>query len=446
VMSRIGPIADRCRSVILGSANTSQSRVVSGSLVLLGGSGLVSLINLAYNVGIARLLGPVAFGEVAAVYTLLMLISAITLSFQLVCAKFVAQNETPGGKAAVYRALLIRSWQFGAAIALLLVLFSKPISGYLNINSPWLVIFLAVGITFYVPLGVRRGGMQGLYAFRRLAVNFLIEGAVKLVGAFVLIHLGFGVQGAMGAVSASLMLAYFFGNPGAELEVASEPALPASFREGIQAIVFFVGQVVINNVDILLIKHFFAAREAGLYAAAALVGRLVYMSSWSVVSAMFPIAAGTKPDKQNIRSVLIPPLLIVFLITGCFTLGLWLFPNIVWRVIFGANFYRQELSSYSSLFVLYAAATGIYSLCVVLITYEMSHKIANTGWVQLAFSGAIVLGIALFHATLQQAVIVQLVLLTMLLIAASAPFFRRRQTSNGAPLTPEFPPVPNCEG
>jgi len=92
----------------------------------------------------------------------------------------------------------------------LLVLFSKPISGYLNINSPWLVIFLAVGITFYVPLGVRRGGMQGLYAFRRLAVNFLIEGAVKLVGAFVLIHLGFGVRGAMGAVSASLILAYFF--------------------------------------------------------------------------------------------------------------------------------------------------------------------------------------------------------------------------------------------
>src|SRR5438045_9707306 len=98
----------------------------------------------------------------------------------------------------------------------------------------------------------------------------------------------------MGAVSASFLLAYFFGSPGAELEVASEPALPASFREGIQAIVFFVGQVVINNVDILLIKHFFAARQAGLYAAARLVGRLVYRSSWSLMSAMFPTAAARK--------------------------------------------------------------------------------------------------------------------------------------------------------
>src|SRR5438094_9945196 len=133
-MSRIGPIADRCRSAIQGSADTPQSRVVSGSLVLLGGSGLVSLINLAYNVGIARLLGPVAFGEVAAVYTLLMLISAITLSFQLVCAKFVAQNETPGAKAAIYRSLLQRAWKFGLAIAALLILASRPIATYLNLS------------------------------------------------------------------------------------------------------------------------------------------------------------------------------------------------------------------------------------------------------------------------------------------------------------------------
>src|SRR6266404_174593 len=142
-MSRIGTIADRCRSAIQGSADTPQSRVVSGSLVLLGGSGLVSLINLAYNVGIARLLGPVAFGEVAAVYTLLMLISAITLSFQLVCAKFVAQNETPGAKAAVYQALRRRAWIVGIVLAGVIALASSQIADYLNLPSPSIVILLA---------------------------------------------------------------------------------------------------------------------------------------------------------------------------------------------------------------------------------------------------------------------------------------------------------------
>jgi O-antigen/teichoic acid export membrane protein len=355
-----------------------------------------------------------------------MLISCITLSFQLVCAKFVARNESSGAKVAVYLGLKRRAWTFGIAIASLLVLASGPVSAYLNLHSPTLVILLAVGIAFYIPLGVHRGGMQGIYAFRRLACNYIVEGVVKLGGAFLLIHFGLGVNGAIAAVTASEVVAYIFGRPGRELEATPAPSLPASFGEGIQAIVFFVGQVVINNVDIILVKHFFAAEAAGLYAAAALVGRVVYMSSWSVVSAMFPISAGLRTGKETKRDVLLTPLLIVLLITGGFTLALWLFPNLVWRAVFGAAFVHQNLTFYSSLLVLYAAATGVYSLSVVIITYEMSRKIANSAWVQLVFAVAVVLGILAFHSTLRQVVVVQLVALGMLLVTVCLPFLRAR--------------------
>src|SRR5581483_4622827 len=214
---------------------------------------------------------------------------------------------------------------------------------------------------------------------------------------------------------------YFFARPGAELEAKPEPGIPAHFREGIQAIVFFVGQVIINNIDIVLVKHFFDPEKAGFYAAAALIGRVVYVWSWSVVSTMFPISAGMNEQKHSEGAVLITPILLVLAITGSFTLGLWLFPQLVWKTVFGAGF-QQGQTFYSSLLVLYAAATGIYSLGVVLMTYEMSRKIANTGWMQLAFSGVIVLGIYLFHNTLQQVVIVQLVVMSLLLITVSMPF------------------------
>ena len=61
-----------------------------------------------------------------------------------------------------------------------------------------------------------------------------------------------------------------------------------------QAIVFFVGQVIISNIDILMVKHFFRPDVAGLYAAIALVGRLLYFGAWSIVSAMFPVSAESK--------------------------------------------------------------------------------------------------------------------------------------------------------
>jgi len=50
-------------------------------------------------------------------------------------------------------------------------------------------------------------------------------------------------------------------------------------------------------------------------------------------------------------------------------------------VIFGSRFIEIGW-----LLALYAAATGLYSLSVVLIAYEMSRRIANTGWLQLIFS------------------------------------------------------------
>jgi len=71
-------------------SKTLQARVISGSFILLTGSGLVTAINFAYNIAVARFLGPTAFGHATAVYTLLILISAVTLSFQIVSAKVIA--------------------------------------------------------------------------------------------------------------------------------------------------------------------------------------------------------------------------------------------------------------------------------------------------------------------------------------------------------------------
>jgi len=286
------------------------------------------------------------------------------------------------------------------------------------------VILLALGLAVYIPLGAKRGGFQGTCNFAQLSWNLILETVVKLIGAVLFIKMGYGVNGAVAAVSLSVVLAYFFPAVPSELKVRRRSDARASFGEGVQAIVFFTGQVVINNVDILLVKHFFNNDQAGLYAAIALVGRVLYLASWSVVSAMFPISAGAEPGNENSR-VLVVPLIIVLLISLVFILGLSAFPDPVLRATFGSSF--QMSPDMHALLSLRAAATGTYSLAVVLMAYEMSRKIANTGWVQLAVSGAVVLGIQFLHSDLHQVVVVQLVLMVFLLLVVSLPFFRPRR-------------------
>jgi O-antigen/teichoic acid export membrane protein len=435
------PITSQDTAAMTAAASNSalRARLLSGSMIMLISSAVVGATNFIYNIAVARLLGAAGFGQASAVYTLLMLLSCVTLAFQLVCSKFVAKNRSIAAKATVYRELHRRAWQVASVIGIVLVWASPVVAEYLNFPTRNYIIALAIGTTFYIPLGVRRGLMQGAYDFRHLAENFVIEVFVKLGGALLLLHYGYGVMGVIDAVTASVIVAYLTARPKAAFQTSSDRPMAASFGEGMQAIVFFVGQVIINNIDILLVKHFFPAALAGLYAAVALVGRVVYMASWSVVSSMFPVSAGSTHERSG-RTVMGTAFLMVVLVSLVFTVGVWLAPNSLWALVLGRGFLSssQGSFSFSSLLVLYAALTGIYSFSVVLMTYEMSRRIANTSWLQLAFGGAIALGIYAFHSTLHDVIAVQLVLMIVLLVAVSVPFLRslsRAELAEASPST-----------
>ena len=74
------------------------------------------------------------------------------------------------------------------------------------------------------------------------------------------------------------------------------------------------------------------------------------------------------------------------------------------------------------LLALYAFATVVYSLAGVIITFEMSYKIANASWVQLVFSGVLIGAICEFHSSLREVVLVQLVLMALLFVFVAVPF------------------------
>ncbi|HMC75281.1 MAG TPA: hypothetical protein VKG87_13345, partial [Terriglobales bacterium] len=88
-----------------GSPTALRARLLSGSMIMLFSSALVGATNFIYNIAIARLLGAAQFGHATAIYTLLMLLSSVTLAFQIVCSKFVAKNTDIAAKVSVYQKL-----------------------------------------------------------------------------------------------------------------------------------------------------------------------------------------------------------------------------------------------------------------------------------------------------------------------------------------------------
>ncbi|HEX3661979.1 MAG TPA: hypothetical protein VHU89_11135 [Acidobacteriaceae bacterium] len=414
--------ANRVENPPIEQPGTLHSRIVSGSFVLLVGSGVATATNLAYNIAVARFLGPAGFGHATAVYTLLILISALTLSIQIVSAKMVAQQGTREGKKAVYRLFHRAAWVAGIAVGLGLLVFQRPIASFLNLPSPSLVALLSVGAAFYVPLGARRGYVQGACAFRSLATSLVIEGVGRLGGSLLLVKMGFGVPGVIAANSAAVVLAYLLLIPQRGPAMRIPQLRQEAQRETIQALIFFAGQVLISNWNIVLVKHFFAPRGAGLYAAVAMVGRVIFTSSWAVVNSMFPLVAGTRAEDRRGFRVIATPLLLVLAVGSVIVLALHLAPPWIWTTFFGKGFFLTGRYDLSYLMEMYGIMTVIYCLSVVLITYEMSYRIANTSWVQLAFSGMLIGGVCIFHGSLHQVIGVQLTIMIGLLLVVAVPF------------------------
>ena len=130
----------------------------------------------------------------------------------------------------------------------------------------------------------------------------MLEGLTSLGGAYLAhLTLGLGVEGAVWASVFAVIASYLLAKPSPGLQSLALARISDFLRRGLQAIVFFSGQVVINNFDIVLVKHFFASEEAGIYAAVSLVGRLVNMCAWSVVNTMFPVSAGLVPSDREAR-------------------------------------------------------------------------------------------------------------------------------------------------
>jgi len=409
---------------VSGHDGVIRSRVLQGSVILLSSTGVVAGTNLLYNIVLARMLGTASFGHATAIYTLLMLTSAVTLSFQLVCSKYVARGSDVFAKAAVYRRLLRRSWQVGAVIGFVLAVRSAYVIQYLNLPERRDILLLAFAAAIYVPLGVRRGRMQGCYEFRQLALNVIIEAVVKFGVAVVLVFYGLGVSGVIFAVALSILVAYLAAIPDASYRVSSAAGASASFGEGMQAGAFFIGQVIISNLDILLVKHYFEPNLAGIYAGVALVGRVVYMLSWSVVSSMFPVSASSSHERTG-QFALRTGLLLVVSVTSVFVFLIWIAPDALWTLVLGKHFLLPLENSFSSLLTMYAGMTAIYSIAVVLMTYEMSRRIGHASWMQLAASGLLAGGIVLFHQSLLEVIVVQLVLMAGLLLAVSAPLWKQ---------------------
>ena len=176
------------------------------ALVLAAGMAVANAGNYAFNLVMAFLLGPEAYGALAALLALVLVGSVPGLALQAV----VARRTTLAGGAAWPGA----GWLVGRAgvgLVVLTVLLGPGLVLFLHLDSAVPVLWLALALAPTPLLFAVQGLLQGRERFGALAAVMVAGAAVKLAAGLALVAAGLGVSGAMAGVAAGGVLAALAG-------------------------------------------------------------------------------------------------------------------------------------------------------------------------------------------------------------------------------------------
>ncbi|MDO8370135.1 MAG: oligosaccharide flippase family protein [Candidatus Nitrotoga sp.] len=147
------------------------------------------------------------------------------------------------------------------------------------LKAPSLIpVFLLGAILFFAfPTIINNAILQGLQNFTWLSTSGSLGVLLKIGFAVLLVWLGYGVAGALsGTILAALagwIITYAaLSRPLAEGRGAAFETAHISFKSALPVLVANVAFAAMTQLDMVFVNYYFPAHEAGLYAAASILG------------------------------------------------------------------------------------------------------------------------------------------------------------------------------
>ena len=396
-----------------------QSKIASASALLMLSMTLVNAGNYVYNLIMGRWLGPSLFADLSLIVTLLLAITFLTAPIQMTAARYSAIHTADGNEkalASIRRLIWFVALGLGLTLTAFFALLAPVLKSFFHTQSSLSFIIFGAALPFAMLQAVERGILQGRTSFKVLAISYQVEMWTRLLVSILLVALGFSVDGAVFGISLSFfftwLVAKFAVRGLTSKELPSKELQMSLLSFAAPVLISQLGQILINNSDVILVKRFFDTGDAGQYAALALIGRIVFFATWSVVTTMFPVVAQKQKMGEPHEHLLWVSLGIVVGVSAPVVLLTLFAPYWVVTVLFGSEFVAV-----APLLWLYALATSLYALANVVVNYRLSLGMGReTGFI-IAAGLAQVMGILFFHRTLHEVVIVQVVVMAVLFVS-----------------------------
>lgn len=381
---------------------------------LFAGFFLQGSFSYIYHLFMGRILGPEDYGVLVAIlsisYLIMVFIETIQLTITKLVSKFKAKLEFQRIKYLLI-ASLKRMFIYGGILCFTIIIFSPFITSFLKIKNLSPIVILGLFIITSFLLAVTRGVLQGLQKFKELATNYITEGFVKFICGVGLVLFGYGVSGALGGIAISFLVAFVFSFSSIKLAKKIERFNFGSFYlSSFKTLITLASLTFIYSIDVILVKHFFNAAEAGYYAALSTLGKIIFFASYSVSYVMFSKIPEYEKNKKT-KTILYKSLILITIISIPILLFYFLFPEFSIKLLFGSDF--LSIKNYLGLF---GVVITLFSLVYTVSLYNLSLDRKNFIYLLLIFNILEIVLIFLFHNSIIQIVYILLFLMLILLV------------------------------
>jgi len=394
--------------------------LIYGSSIVVTGGLLANFFNFLFNLFMSRSLSLPDYGTLASIISLITFPSLLVTAVNPVIVRFAGDYFAKNDQMHL-RGLYNKFFKFllivGVIIFFLFLIFLNDIAQFFHITN-YLILILAGVIIFISFISAINGSfIQAKLAFGFQVISSLTVAILKLGLGVIFILFGYSVSGAVGAMVVSgiggylvsfFPLRFIFSNKTKSPKIGTKEL----FRYGVPSALALFGLISFISSDIILVKHFFSASQAGQYAGLSLIGRIIFFVSSPVGSVMFPIIVQKHTKGDNFSNTFKMAVALVFIPSILLTLFYFFFPT--FSVLFFLK--RKEYLSIAPLLSVFGLYITFYNILYLFVNFYLSIK--KTKIYLPILIGAIlqIVLIILYHSAFIQVIMISFSIVLLLVV------------------------------
>src|SRR4051794_14619163 len=361
----------------------SSETVKAGGLA--GATLAANAVQLGFTIVFTRLLGKAGYGSLAALVSAFLILLVGGQALQVAAARETTLRALgEGGRlAATLRDWTIQLVGVTLAVAALGYVLRDPLAQLVGVpEHPLAAAAILPTGALWLLLSLQRGALQGVHAYAPIGVSLVVEALGRLVCGLALVLAGAGVTGAFLGTPLALALTAF----GLSVVMRRRIGRPdrggpaRSLRSLLRGAWAPVGGLallaLLQNVDVIVVRHQLGHDRAGSYAAAAVAAKAVVWVAIGIALHLLPeatrrAAAGLDPQPVlrralGVLAVVAAPALLIFAAA----------PKLLLSLAFGSEFTQA-----SGALVVLGLAMTVLAVAYLTVQYMLALGRTSFLWV-----------------------------------------------------------------